>query len=87
MLNTLRRSALATILDSVFRQSLLSLGDGITSNSLFCFMVSFIEYSIADAMVDYKGRIVSTSARMNDYYLKNMERGAWQYTMCHEIGE
>jgi len=41
---------------------------------------------IADALVDYKGRIVSTSARMNDYYLKNMERGAWQYTMCHEIG-
>jgi len=30
--------------------------------------------------------IISSSARMNEYYLRNMEKGAWQYTMCHELG-
>ena len=30
--------------------------------------------------------IVSTSAQMNEYYLSGMDKGAWQYTMCHEMG-
>ncbi len=30
--------------------------------------------------------LISSSARMNEYYLLNMDKGAWQYTMCHEIG-
>jgi len=30
--------------------------------------------------------IISSSARMNEYYLRNMDKGAWQYTMCHELG-
>jgi hypothetical protein len=37
-------------------------------------------------MLDRSGEIVSTSARMNDYYLSNMDSGAGQYTMCHELG-
>jgi len=38
------------------------------------------------AILDARGYIVSSSARMNEYYLLNMGRGAWQYTMCHELG-
>jgi len=41
---------------------------------------------INEAMIDYRGEIVSTSARMNEYYLSHMDSGAWQYTMCHELG-
>lgn len=32
------------------------------------------------------GELVSSTARMNEYYLSNMDKGAWQYTMCHELG-
>jgi len=41
---------------------------------------------INEAITDYQGEIVSTTARMNDYYLSKMDSGAWQYTMCHELG-
>ena len=30
--------------------------------------------------------IISTTARMNLYYLAGMDKGAWQYTCCHELG-
>ncbi len=30
--------------------------------------------------------IVKTRARMNEYYLSGLDKGAWQYTMCHEMG-
>jgi len=41
---------------------------------------------INEAITDYQGEILSTTARMNDYYLSKMDSGAWQYTMCHELG-
>jgi len=41
---------------------------------------------INEAITDKRGEIVSTTARMNDYYLSSMDSGAWQYTMCHELG-
>jgi len=41
---------------------------------------------VNEALLDYKGDMVSSSARMNEYYLLNMGLGAWQYTMCHELG-
>jgi hypothetical protein len=34
-----------------------------------------------------RGQMVSSTAQMNEYYLLNMGKGAWQYTMCHEIGK
>jgi hypothetical protein len=42
---------------------------------------------INEAILDASGEIVSTAARMNTYYLSNMDSGAWQYTMCHELGK
>ena len=42
---------------------------------------------INEAMLDAQGNIISSSARMNEYYLLNMDLGAWQYTMCHELGK
>ncbi len=30
--------------------------------------------------------LISSTARMNEFYLMNLDKGAWQYTMCHEIG-
>jgi len=41
---------------------------------------------VNEAMLDPRGEMLSSSARMNEFYLLNMGRGAWQYTMCHEIG-
>jgi len=41
---------------------------------------------VNEAMLDPRGNVISSSARMNEFYLFNMPSGAWQYTMCHEIG-
>lgn len=41
---------------------------------------------VNEAMLNPRGNMVSSTARMNEYYLFNMEEGAWQYTMCHELG-
>lgn len=41
---------------------------------------------VNEAMLNPRGKIVSSTARMNEYYLFNMREGAWQYTLCHEIG-
>ena len=41
---------------------------------------------VNEAMLDPKGKMISSTARMNDWYLSNMGPGAWQYTMCHELG-
>jgi len=41
---------------------------------------------VNEAMLNPRGKMVSSTARMNEYYLFNMEEGAWQYTMCHELG-
>lgn len=38
------------------------------------------------AMLNPRGKMISSSARMNEYYLYPLGQGAWQYTMCHEIG-
>ena len=42
---------------------------------------------INEALLDIRGEIVSTTARMNTYYLSTMDSNAWQYTMCHELGK
>jgi hypothetical protein len=41
---------------------------------------------VNEAMFDKDNRIVETAIRMNEFYLLHMDKGAWQYTMCHEIG-
>lgn len=41
---------------------------------------------ITESTEDFQGLIYSTTARMNEYYLLNMDSGAWLYTMCHELG-
>jgi len=41
---------------------------------------------INEGILNPRGQMVSSSARMNEYYLLNMGKEAWQYTMCHEIG-
>lgn len=41
---------------------------------------------VNEAMLDPRGDIISSTAKMNEYYLSTMPAGAWQYTMCHEIG-
>jgi hypothetical protein len=41
---------------------------------------------VNEAMLDPKNYIVETAVRMNEFYLLHMDKGAWQYTMCHEIG-
>lgn len=40
---------------------------------------------VNEALLDYNG-IVSTSARMNEYYLSHLDSSAGQYTLCHELG-
>lgn len=41
---------------------------------------------VNEVMRNPRGQMLSSTARMNEYYLANMEAGAWQYTMCHELG-
>jgi hypothetical protein len=41
---------------------------------------------ICEVTTTDEGKLSSASARMNDYYLAAMDEGAWQYTMCHELG-
>jgi hypothetical protein len=41
---------------------------------------------VNEGILNPRGKMISSSARMNEYYLLNMGKGAWQYTMCHEIG-
>lgn len=40
---------------------------------------------ITESLSDYNG-LISAEAKMNEFYLLNMGLGAWQYTMCHELG-
>ena len=42
---------------------------------------------ICEVTTDGNGLLSSASVRMNDFYLSVMEDGAWQYTMCHELGK
>jgi len=39
-----------------------------------------------ESMSDNRGKLILAEAKLNDYYLANMEKGAWQWTMCHELG-
>mmetsp|Transcript_9388 Transcript_9388/g.28037 ORF Transcript_9388/g.28037 Transcript_9388/m.28037 type:complete len:241 (-) Transcript_9388:135-857(-) len=41
---------------------------------------------ITESTMDGQDRIFATTAKMNEFYLLNMGSGAWQYTMCHELG-
>lgn len=41
---------------------------------------------ITESLSDYRGDLILATARLNEFYLLNMEKGAWQYTMCHELG-
>jgi hypothetical protein len=41
---------------------------------------------VSEAVLDSSNEIVSNVVKMNEYYLLNREKGAWQYTMCHELG-
>eukprot|EP00934_Nitzschia_sp_Nitz4_P004096 Nitzschia sp. Nitz4//scaffold2_size372955//253667//255113//NITZ4_000448-RA/size372955-processed-gene-0.439-mRNA-1//1//CDS//3329546853//4086//frame0 len=41
---------------------------------------------LCDLLYDGSGFIISTTARMNEYYLEFAEDDAKQYTMCHELG-
>lgn len=41
---------------------------------------------VNESMLDPRGDIISSTAKMNEWYLANMPPGAWQYTMCHELG-
>jgi hypothetical protein len=39
-----------------------------------------------DTMLNSDGEIESSTVRLNNFYLVPDTRGAWQYTLCHEIG-
>mmetsp|Transcript_18106 Transcript_18106/g.27986 ORF Transcript_18106/g.27986 Transcript_18106/m.27986 type:complete len:929 (-) Transcript_18106:115-2901(-) len=41
---------------------------------------------INQVMINHKGWIVSSIAKVNDFYLKNADNDQRRYTMCHEIG-
>lgn len=41
---------------------------------------------VNEATLDSENQILSTAVRVNEFYLFNMGKGAWQYTLCHEIG-
>ena len=42
---------------------------------------------VNESMLNPRGLMISSTARMNEFYLSSMGKGAWQYTMCHEIGK
>jgi len=41
---------------------------------------------VNELILNNRGQILSSTAKMNEYYLGGMGNGAWQYTMCHELG-